>query len=164
MSPCAHSASALHARLQTGTRKARQSSIRPVATARLRRPRVTEGDVWKLLDNLRVSAAVESTLSVTALSDACCGVARGHRSRRSAVQFPSSAGPILIVRSGPWPLLRVASRRAVQTIARLTGDVCCVIAATRRCSSSCRARPTSSCVRSSTRGSSRSVPVPCSAC
>lgn len=103
-----HSASALHARLQIGTRRARQLSVpdaRPVG----RRPaRVSEGSIWKLLDHLHVSAAAAGpALSRDlALRRVLIALLEGTTRTDRPVQLQSCEGPILIVRSGPWPLLR----------------------------------------------------------
>jgi hypothetical protein len=101
------SASALHARLQEGTRKARQMADLPAVAAPRRQRRINEATLWNLLENLCVSGSVEPALRRDeALRRVLAALLQAAPRAEQPVPIPSFAGPMLIVRSGPWPLLR----------------------------------------------------------
>src|SRR6186997_164173 len=101
------SASALHARLQEGTRKARQIAVPPAVAAPRRPRRISEATLWNMLENLRVSGPVEPAVRRDeALRRVLAALLQSAPRAEQPVPMPSPVGPMLIVRSGPWPLLR----------------------------------------------------------
>ncbi len=104
----ARSAAALHARLQAGTRAARAVATGPaVRPARRRRP-VGDGDVWRLLSSLQLTGGpVEPMLSRDrALRRLVSLLLHESMPAQEPVPLPALTAPVLIVRSGPWPVLR----------------------------------------------------------
>jgi hypothetical protein len=104
-----HSASALHARLQSGTRAARESAGRIAVPAKARRRRVSDRDAWQLMGRLRGSGSLaEPTLScdraLRRILYAMIEDSDGHAPQ--PIPLTPYVAPVLVIRSGPWPLLR----------------------------------------------------------
>jgi hypothetical protein len=102
-----HSASALHARLQMGTRAARDTGGRTATPPRKPR-RVRDRDVWQVVNQLRGSGSLaEPTLSCDrALRRILSALIESPMHDVQPVRLEAYSDPVLIVRSGPWPLLR----------------------------------------------------------
>jgi hypothetical protein len=123
------SAAALHARLQAATRDAR-AIIDQEALSSPPRRRLTAGEPWALLQTLRQSGgSVDRTLSVerairrvlaSILEEGDEGV-----QARSQTDIDTVEGPILVIRSASWPVLRaLLARLATNELARPITVLC----------------------------------------
>jgi hypothetical protein len=103
------SASTLHSRLQNGTRKARSVAV-PEAQAAPRRTRrrVSESAIWRMFDDLRLSATAKEPAAShdRALRQVLSAMVEGTTRESERVELEPVEGPVLIVRSGPWPVLK----------------------------------------------------------
>jgi hypothetical protein len=101
------SAAALHARLQAGTRDARQRRAARPAPAASRPRRVDDRAAWQLLAELRgTTTATDPSLSYDrALRRVLAALVAGDDRPEVPLQLEPCSGPVLVVRSGPWPLL-----------------------------------------------------------
>lgn len=104
--PDSHSAAALHARLKTATHEARHAATAPRRGA-ARQRRLSAAAPWSLLLDLQAAAPTDRALPleramrrlVSALLEECGQTG-------DAVSLDVVRGPVLVVRSGPWPVLR----------------------------------------------------------
>jgi hypothetical protein len=136
------SAWALHTRLQAATRAAREDAARITPAPARSRRRVSAGAPWALLETLQVAradASLDRSLSSDhALRQVLLGLLE-HDSRSDvAGDLADVEGPVLIVRSGPWPVLRtligalaarqmrtvsvLCHKRDAETLARLAAE------------------------------------------
>jgi hypothetical protein len=111
----ARSAAALHARLQEGTRAARAIATAPAGRPVRRRRPVGEGEIWQLLSNLQLTGGpVEPMLSRDrALRRMVSLLLHESTTAQDPVPLPAVTTPVLILRSGPWPVLRSLVERLV---------------------------------------------------
>jgi hypothetical protein len=110
-----HSAAALHARLQAATRDARLIIDQESRALSPRRRRLTAAEPWALIQTLQQSgASVDRTLSMeralrrvlaSVLEEDVEGVKATH------TDIDTVEGPVLVIRSGPWPVLRALLAR-----------------------------------------------------
>ena len=123
----ARSAAALHARLQAGTRAARAEATDPAGHPAQRRRPVSDGEVWQLLSSLQLTGApVEPTLSRDrALRRLVSLLLHESAPAQTPVPFPMITGPALVVRSGPWPVLRGLLNQIAASPARPVVTVLC---------------------------------------
>jgi hypothetical protein len=120
------SAWALHTRLQSATRTARaDNERRATPIARLRR-RLTGGAPWALLETLQVSrGGLDPSLSADhALRQVLVSLIETDDTSDLPCGLEGVEGPVLIIRSGPWPVLRtlldaLAARKDELTISVL---------------------------------------------
>jgi len=122
------SAWTLHTRLQAATRHARAGEAAPVETPGVpRRRRLTAAAPWALLETLQLSpAAIDASLSQDrAVRRILAGLLGDERPADAACDLRDIEGPILIIRSGPWPVLRtLLDALAAQPHARQLSVLC----------------------------------------
>jgi hypothetical protein len=114
----ARSAAALHARLQEGTRAARATVTDRGGRPATRRRPVSDGDVWQVLSHLQLTGGiVEPMLSRDrALRRLVSLLLHESTPAQEPVPLPAVTAPVLVVRSGPWPVLRgLLTRLAAST-------------------------------------------------
>jgi len=101
------SAWALHTRLQTATRTARTDAERATLPPAHSRRRLTAGAPWALLQTLHVSPGeLDPSLSPDrALRQVLAGLLDGDGTADVPCHLDEVEGPILIIRSAPWPVL-----------------------------------------------------------
>lgn len=121
----AEQAFVLHSRLQEATRAARQMDDAAATPSRTRRARVSEADAWRLLGTLSGPGQfADSNLSLDrALGRVLSEVLTRSTSTVRPVDLTPPDGPVLIVRSGPWPVLRTL----VERLATLAHDDAIVV-------------------------------------
>jgi hypothetical protein len=102
------SASTLHLRLQAATRAARADAAHTATTNVRPRRRLSAAEPWKFLETLRgSSAALDSSLSSDrAVRRILAGLLHEDGPPDSPCDLDDIQGPVLIIRSGPWPVLR----------------------------------------------------------
>jgi hypothetical protein len=121
------SASALHERLQQATRAAR---IAPVTRARpaARRRRVPAAATWSLLHSLPARSSLAGRSrgeQERAVRMVLSGLIESAGANDVACRLDDVQGPVLVVRSGPWPVLRaLLDRLAAQPSARPISVLC----------------------------------------
>jgi hypothetical protein len=108
-----HSAAALHARLQTATRDARRQLEADDATPRAAvRRRVSSAATWALLQDVRSTSAVDRTLPLDrALRRILASLLDDAGRGDVQTDLDIVEGPVLVIRSGPWPVLRALLAR-----------------------------------------------------
>jgi hypothetical protein len=123
----AGSAAALHARLQQGTRAARASAPGAASRTAPRRRPVGEGDVWRLLNSLQLTGGpVEPLLSRDrALRRLVSLLLHDSTPAQVPAPMPALITPVLIVRTGPWPVLRSLLDQLAAGAARPAMTVLC---------------------------------------
>jgi hypothetical protein len=129
VSRSSHSAAALHARLQAATRDAR-SIIDQESLASPRRRRLSAGEPWMLMQSLRQSGTpVDRTLSMERALRRVLGslIEEGVEGiqARTETDIDTVEGPVLVIRSAPWPVLRaLLARLAANELARPITVLC----------------------------------------
>ena len=121
-----HSAAALHARLQAATREARLIIDHESATLPRRR-RLTAGEPWALLRGLQQSGElIDRTLSIErALRRILASLVDEGVQARTQTDIDAVEGPVLVIRSGPWPVLRaLLARLSTNELARPITVLC----------------------------------------
>ncbi len=107
-----HSAAALHARLQTATREARQAATASLSGPTPRRRRLSAAEPWAMLQALQALAPAERTLSIDrAMRRLVDALLRDGGQASTEVSLDIVRGPVLVIRSGPWPVLRALLTR-----------------------------------------------------
>ena len=103
-----HSAAALHARLQAATREARLLVDRESAKVSRPRRRLGANEPWAMLQGLPPSGElIDSTLSIErALRRILASLVEEGLQARTQTDIDTVEGPVLVIRSGPWPVLR----------------------------------------------------------
>jgi hypothetical protein len=103
-----HSAAALHALLQAATREARSNVDRESASSSTARRRLTAAEPWALMQSLLRSAAPgDRSLSIErALQRVLASLLEEGLQEKTQADIDAVGGPVLVIRSGPWPVLR----------------------------------------------------------
>ena len=125
-----HSAAALHARLQAATRDARAIIDRESRSLPPNRRRLAAGEPWAVMQTLQQSGgSVDRTLSMErALRRVLAALleesAEGVRAK-TQTDIDTIEGPVLVIRSAPWPVLRaLLARLATNELARPITVLC----------------------------------------
>lgn len=102
-----HSAAALHALLQAATRDARSNVDQESSSSPARR-RLSAAEPWALMQSLlRSGAPGDRTLSIErGLQRVLASLLEEGLQEKTQADIDAVEGPVLVVRSGPWPVLR----------------------------------------------------------
>ena len=125
-----HSAAALHARLQSATRDARLMIDDDSRSSSPRRRRLAAAEPWMLMQSLQQSGgSAERTLSMErALRRVLTSILEedvDHVHIRAQAELDTIEGPVLVIRSGPWPVLRaLLARLATNNLAHPISVLC----------------------------------------
>ena len=122
-----HSAAALHARLQAATRDARLVTDQESQSLSRPRRRLTAGEPWALMQSLQHSGgSVDRTLSMErALRRVLASLLAEGSQANTQTDIDAVEGPVLVIRSGPWPVLRaLLARLATNELARPITVLC----------------------------------------
>ena len=120
-----HSASALHTRLQVATRTARAHAELAERPGLRPRRRLTAAAPWAVLQTLQIpSGDMDPSLQDRALRQVLAGLLDCDGTADVPCNLDEVDGPVLIIRSAPWPVLRtlldaLAAREAVRPISVL---------------------------------------------
>lgn len=120
MSPCdelvrrrnSQDTAALHARMRAATLAARSVVETPVSSRRVRR-RLTAAAPWTLLPSMRSSrSTIDPTLPLeVALQRVFAALLEAAPQVEEQVSVDLVEGPVLVIRSGPWPVLHALLAR-----------------------------------------------------
>ena len=125
-----HSAAVLHARLQAATRDARLIIDEESLSLSRPRRRLTAAEPWALMQSLQQpGGSVDRTLSTErALRRVLASILQGGVEgvqARTQTDVDTVEGPVLVVRSAPWPVLRaLLARLATNDLARPITVLC----------------------------------------
>jgi hypothetical protein len=123
----AQTAAGLHERLREATLAARAVPAPGAGAAMVARRRVNESSIWRLFDELYgASPALDTALSCDrALRRILVALLENGVRPLEPVPLPAWAGRVLIVRSGPWPVLQaLVDRLKTQAPLASTTVVC----------------------------------------
>ncbi len=122
-----HSAAALHARMRAATLTARSEASTASALTRPARRRLGSAPPWARLQGLRISrGTVDRTLSMdAALRRILAALLERATGASERVTLEGIDGPILVVRSGPWPVLQALLARLAASASRQSITVLC---------------------------------------